>query len=153
MISRAEADALAVAAHGSDRTRWGGSFIEHVRRVASQVGEDPDPYAVPAALLHDTVEKGALDWHDLRSAGVDARLLTVVDALTERDNELLEDYLARCAADPLALRIKRADIADKLTAAAHHAISAEDVARMRTHAQRRLDLLDELATRISGPLV
>ena len=94
MISPAEADALAVAAHGTDRTRWGGSFIEHVRRVASQVGEDPDPYAVPAALLHDTVEKGSLNWHDLRSAGGDDRLLAVVDALTERESEPLEDYLA-----------------------------------------------------------
>ena len=153
MISHAEADALALAAHGNDRTRWGGSFIEHVRRVASEVGEDPDPYAVPAALLHDTVEKGSLDWHDLRSAGVDERLLAVIDALTERDSELLEDYLARCAADPLALRIKRADITDKLTGSAHHAISADDVERMRDHAQRRLDLLDDLAAQISGPLV
>ena len=153
MISPAEADALALAAHGNDRTRWGGSFIEHVRRVASEVGEDPDPYAVPAALLHDTVEKGSLDWHDLRSAGVDERLLAVIDALTERDSELLEDYLARCAADPLALRIKRADIADKLTGSAHHAISADDVERMRAHAQRRLDLLDQLAAQISGPPV
>ena len=79
--------------------------------------------------------------------------MAVIDALTERDSELLEDYLARCAADPLALRIKRADIGDKLTGSAHHAISADDVERMRAHAQRRLDLLDELAAQISGPPV
>ena len=57
MISPAEADALAVAAHGADRTRWGGSFIEHVRRVARQVGEDPGHGIVERADLFDGVRR------------------------------------------------------------------------------------------------
>jgi (p)ppGpp synthase/HD superfamily hydrolase len=145
MISVSEADQLAQSAHGCGRTRSGGLFIEHVRRVAAQFAVDPDPYAVPAALLHDTVEKTDLQWRDLIEAGVDDRLLTVVDALTERDGEPLQEYLARCVADPLALRIKRVDISDKLTVASQLALSADAVEEVRARAHRRLDLLETLA--------
>src|SRR5204863_274993 len=110
-----------------------------------QLHDDPDPYAVPAALLHDTVEKGSLSWDDLRGAGADDRLIAVVDALTERDGETAEQYLARCAADPLALRIKRVDIADKLTHPAARSVSEEHVALLRDHVMERLALLERVA--------
>jgi (p)ppGpp synthase/HD superfamily hydrolase len=140
-----EADALAQRAHGTDRNKSGVLFIDHVRRVATRLRDDPDPYAVPAALLHDTVEKGALDWDDLRAVGADDRLIEVVDALTEREGEPERDYLARAAADPLALRIKRADIKDKLDGSDR--LRREEQRRVvRQRAQRRLDLLEELAS-------
>src|SRR5262245_41048388 len=97
MLSVAAADALARDAHGYDRTRSGTLFIDHVRAVAARFRDDPDPYAVPAALLHDSVEKTSLSWDDLRAAGADSRLLAVVDALTEREGEPVAAYLARCA--------------------------------------------------------
>ena len=69
MITVNEADALAKRAHGNERTRSGSLFIDHVRRVAAGFGEDDDPYAVAAALLHDSVEKGSMGWSDLRGGG------------------------------------------------------------------------------------
>jgi hypothetical protein len=50
----------------------------------------------------------------VREASADSRLIQVVDALTQRHGEPEDDYLARAAAHSLALRIKRADIEDKL---------------------------------------
>ena len=114
MISVPDADALAQLADGDDRNHSGVLFIDHVRSVATRMQNDPDPYAVLAALLHDTVEKSSMTWDDLRAAGADDRLVALVDALTERDDEPEEEYLGRAAADPLTLRIKRADITDKL---------------------------------------
>src|SRR5262249_55238203 len=52
------------------------------------------------------------------AAGTDERLLELVDALAEREGEPVEEYLARCAADPLALRINRVDVGDKFTVGA-----------------------------------
>ena len=99
------------------------------------------------ALLHDTVEKGSFDWSDLRTAGADERLVGLVDALTERDGEPEAAYLARGAADPLALRIKRADIIDKLqvTPGPQRTDAAAD--ELRTRAHRRLALLERAAGR------
>lgn len=143
MITVDEADALAKRAHGSDRTRSGSLFIDHVRRVAARFGEDRD--AVTAALLHDSVEKGWMAWSDLRAAGVDERLIEVVDALTQRDGELELHYLDRCVADPLALRIKCVDIADKRDPRSVATLNDEDRNVVHRRAHDRLTLLEKLA--------
>ncbi len=142
MLSIAAADALAAAAHGGDRTRAGVLFIDHVRDVAACVRDDPDPYAVPAALLHDSIEKSSLNWDELRAAGADERLIAVLDALTERHGETIAAYLARCAADPLASRIKRCDLTDKLGERTRQATTPEQFSRVRRGTLRRLALLD-----------
>ena len=49
---------------------------------------------------------------DLRAAGFPEPVIAAVDALTRRPDEPGDNYYARVAADPLALRVKRADIAD-----------------------------------------
>src|SRR5262245_15427961 len=138
MIDGPTADALASAAHGHDRTKSGVLFIEHVRRVAGQLRDDPDPYAMPAALLHDVVEKTSIEFVDLRVAGADDRLVGVVDALTERDDEPLEEYLLRCVANPLALRVKRADITDKLELLAEERVPLDAAAEIGASARHRL---------------
>jgi len=149
VLTAEEADRIAQEAHGSERTKAGLLFIDHVRRVAATVADDPDPDAGVAALLHDTVEKGALTWDDLRAAGAHDRLITVVDALTEREGESLTDYLLRCAADPLALRIKRADIGDKLALTEQDGFTELSLSAIHARANRRLDLLDDLAASLT----
>ena len=124
--------------------------FDHVRSVALRVCDNPDPYAVIAAVLHDSVEKGPFGWADLQAAGADARLIGLVDALTERAKELEADHLVRCAADPLALRIKRAHITDKLDVVPGSNINNSDVAELKRRARRRLAILDQVAA-ADGP--
>jgi (p)ppGpp synthase/HD superfamily hydrolase len=145
VITAAEADALAQRAHGDERNHSGMRYVDHVRRVADRMKTDPDQYAVPAALLHDTVEKAGMSWEDLRAAGADDRLLEVVDALTEREGEPERSYLARAADDPVALRIKRADIEDKLYGPLGESLTEEQRRRAHERARRRLGLLEQLA--------
>jgi hypothetical protein len=107
------------------------------------VEHDPDPHAVTAALLHDAVEKGSADWGQLRSAGADDRLIEIIDALTERDGESQHTYLARCAGDPVAVRIKRADLLDKIIDRGEQLDPARR-AKREARARRRLGLLERL---------
>jgi hypothetical protein len=146
MLTVEEAYRLARRAHGGDRTRSGGLFIDHVRRVAKRMEGDPDENAMVAAWLRDTVEKGSKSWEDLWQAGADRRLIEVVDALTERDGESDESYLARAAANSLALRIKRADIADKLDPIHSDGLSNGSVAALLARSRQRLELLEQFAT-------
>jgi (p)ppGpp synthase/HD superfamily hydrolase len=148
LISVPEADALAQRAHGEDRNRSGVLFIDHVRSVAARMEDDPDPYAMPAALLHDTVEKSRMTWDDLRDAGADDRLIALVDALTEREGESEESYLSRAAVDPLALRIKRADIADKLHMRTLSLLADTHRQAVETRARRRLSRLESIAEQL-----
>jgi (p)ppGpp synthase/HD superfamily hydrolase len=113
--------------------------------VAGHFDRESDLDAALAAILHDTVEKGSFEFDDLRGAGLAEHVLDIVDALTERPDESERDYLARCAAHPTALRIKRVDIADKLPARMDH-LDAPTRTRVRANAERRLHLLEDLAS-------
>ena len=145
-ITYAEAERLAVEVHGRSVTPSGSRLIDHVRRVAAHFDTGSDPETAIAAILHDTVEKGPLQFDDLRRAGVDDTIITIIDALTERAGETEHDYLSRCAAHPTALRIKRVDIADKIALHGHlgrdGSIAAVEAQRT---AMRRLALLEHLA--------
>jgi hypothetical protein len=91
-----------------------------------------------------------MSWEDLGHAGTDRPLIEVVDALTERDGESAEAYLARAAANALALRIKRADIADKLDPVNSEGLSNGSVAALVARSRQRLELLERLAAGDDG---
>ncbi len=139
-----EADALAARLLGDLRTKLGGLQIEHARRVADRVRPTGDDRTVAVALLHDVVEKRQSSLADLLAVVRDERVVDLVDILTRREGESEEEYLTRCAADPVALAIKRADLADK-----HFRddaqVDQETAQRLGQEAQQRLELLDHLA--------
>ena len=131
--------------HDGQARLSGEPYLIHPIEVAGVlVDMRLDDVTIAAGLLHDTVEKGSIGWDDLRAAGADDRLLAVVEALTEREGEPEHEYLRRCAADPLALRIKRVDIMDKLVERAV-ALDAAQLEVRSTRARRRLELLERLA--------
>ena len=72
--------------------------------------------------------------------------LAVVKFIAELESD--DEYLSRCAADPIALLVKRADLQDKLVADGSN-LSPRLELRLRRQARARLELLDALARR--GP--
>lgn len=67
-----------------------------------------------------------------------------------RGGESEEEYLSRCAADPVAVAIKRADLADKHFRGDAQ-VDQETAERLGQEAQERLELLDLLARARKGP--
>ena len=149
LISPEAADALAARLLGDLRTRMDGLHIAHARRVAARVRKIADDRIVAVALLHDVVEKGRISRDELLALTGDARLVELVEVLTRNDGESDEDYLSRCAGDPVALLVKRADLADKLFADDSN-LTPTDALRLRRRAGRRLALLNLLAQRAEG---
>jgi (p)ppGpp synthase/HD superfamily hydrolase len=143
-ISSAAAALLATRLLGELRTRLGGLRIAHARRVAARVRTAGDDRCVAAALLHDVVEKGRISLDDLFAITGDVRLVELVGLLTREPEESDFEYLARCASDPDALLIKRADLADRLMADDWN-VTPATAARIRRQAARRLNLLNGLA--------
>ena len=150
-LTAASADALAALLLGDLRTKLGGLHIEHARRVAERVRPTGDDRTVAAALLHDVVEKGQSSLADLLAVVRDERVVHVVDILTRRRGESEEEYLSRCATDPVALAIKRADLADKHFHGDAQ-VDQESAQRLGQEAQERLELLDLLARAREGPI-
>ncbi len=114
VLALEDVDELAARLLGQIRTKLGGLHIAHARRVAAAVLRRGNPDAFAAALLHDVVETGRISLEDLRAETANDRVVALVDILTRRPDETEQSYLSRCASDPDALVVKRADLADKV---------------------------------------
>jgi (p)ppGpp synthase/HD superfamily hydrolase len=142
-LSFTEAEELARTAHAGQVGADGSPFVEHPLRVARAVAEAiQDETAMVVAVLHDAIEKGVLTWEHL--AGLDAgdEVLSAVDALTQRPDEVVADYLDRCRANPIARQVKRFDLLDKLRPDQLDQLSLADRERMRNSTQQKLIQLD-----------
>jgi (p)ppGpp synthase/HD superfamily hydrolase len=101
--------AIARRAHDGQVDKAGRPYIEHPLRVMAGVRGE---HARMAAVLHDVIEDTPITPDDLLACGCPPRVVAAVVAMTKTPGEPLAEYLRTVAADPLALAVKRADIAD-----------------------------------------
>jgi (p)ppGpp synthase/HD superfamily hydrolase len=107
-----DAIALACRAHQGQLDKNGQPYILHVLRV--MLGQN-DPVARMVAALHDVVEDSPTTFDDLRATGYSAEIVAAVDALTRRPEESYDEMISRVAANPLARRVKLADLEDNMS--------------------------------------
>lgn len=103
--------AIAVSAHTGQADKLGEPYILHPLRVMMKM---KSPAERIVAVLHDVVEDSAITLADLRVAGFAADIIGAVDGLTRRENESYEDYIARASLDPIARKVKIADLEDNM---------------------------------------
>ena len=104
---------IAAEAHAGQKDRAGAPYILHpIRRMIQMDSEN----AMMAAVLHDVVEDSVWTLDDLRKEGFSSEVLNAVDCLTHRDNEGEDywDYIQRAKSDPIAIKVKLADLEDNL---------------------------------------
>jgi HD domain len=153
----AETEAFATTMHAGQLDKAGEEYIGHplrvratVARTAPMAGVDPTD-AQLAALLHDVVEDTAVTLADLADRGYRPVVVAAVDALSKRPGELVEAYLARVAADPVAVVVKHADMADNGDPTRLGRLPALEADRLlRRYAGRRA-LLDDLVAARAAP--
>lgn len=107
----AAARAVAFCVHEGQADKLGNPYMRHVCAVAARCHE---PFEKAVAYLHDTVEDTQVTLASLRKAGFPENVVDAVDYLTKRDGEAYADYIMRVAGNPLAVRVKLADLADHL---------------------------------------
>ncbi len=126
----------ALAAHRGQRDRAGAPYILHPLHLMSRVGDDAD--AMVVALLHDVVEDSPLTLDTLRMDGFPAFIVEAVDALTRREGEAYTAFIERAGRNPLARRVKLADIEHNMDLRRLDVLHARDVERLeRYHAAYR----------------
>jgi (p)ppGpp synthase/HD superfamily hydrolase len=86
-------------------------YICHPIRVMEALEEGDDQIV---ALLHDVLEDTSVDVAELRELGFDEHIVRAVLLLTHDSTVPYADYIERLAHDPLARRVKLADLADNL---------------------------------------
>jgi (p)ppGpp synthase/HD superfamily hydrolase len=105
--------ALAVEAHLGHQSGAGRPYILHPLRVMARMESDTERVV---AILHDTVENEGdrVSFARLRQEGYSEEIVQAIDCLTRRDGEPYADMIERIAPNPLARRVKLADLADNL---------------------------------------
>ena len=127
MANLEEAIGIAAQAHRGQRDRAGAPYILHPLRIMFAMQTDAERMA---AVLHDVVEDTSWTLDALRERGFPEPVVTAVDHLTRREGESYEAFVLRAAADPVARRVKVADLEDNLDVRRLGTVSADDVERL-----------------------
>jgi (p)ppGpp synthase/HD superfamily hydrolase len=136
MLERAIA--LAAMAHAGQTDKGGAPYILHPLRLMMRMQTEEDRIA---AVLHDVVEDSEWTIEGLRAEGFAESVLCAVEALTRRKGEPYEEFVARAAQNPLARRVKRADLEDNSDLGRLLAPTDEDRARAEKY-RGAIELLD-----------
>jgi len=141
-----EAEILARHAHYGQVDKVGRPYAEHPAAVAAiTAGRFPDDTAaIATAWLHDVVEDTAVTLQEIRDRFGD-EIAAAVDAVTRRPDEEPDDYYRRVAANQLALRVKRADLAHNSDPDRLAALPAATRVRLTAKYRHAAAVLDELA--------
>ena len=117
---------LSFEAHKNQTDKSGMPYVYHPFHLAEQMD---DPYAVCVALLHDTVEDAGVSLSDLRREGFPEAVIEAVALMTHDDGIPYMDYVRRLRADPLAKRVKLADLQHNSDLSRLDTVTEDDLAR------------------------
>lgn len=103
--------AIAVEAHRGQVDKSGRPYILHPLRVMMRCETDVER---TVAMLHDVVEDTSVTVDDLRRAGFGEEVLAALDCVTKREGESYEAFVERAAGNPIARKVKLADLEDNM---------------------------------------
>lgn len=105
--------AIQIAAywHKGQTDKGGAPYILHPIRVMMSMETETDKIV---AVLHDVLEDTDLSADDLRAHKFPVDVREAVQALTRQTGEDYFDFIRRLSVNPIARRVKLADIADNL---------------------------------------
>lgn len=141
-------DAIILAAdqhRHSEPDKSGAPYILHPLRVLHFLGPHATAEERIVAVLHDVVEDCPISFDDLRALGYNETVIAALDGVTKRPEEF-DDYAAfvrRAAQNPIARRVKRADLRDNMDLSRIAEPTEKDLQRMEKY-QRAVEYLDAL---------
>lgn len=102
---------IATQAHANQIDKGGNSYILHPLRVMLSLSI---PEERICGVLHDVIEDAGITLEDLKAEGFDDSILNVLDLLTRRENQTYDEFIDRLLCNPIACRVKLADLADNM---------------------------------------
>lgn len=130
MADLQDAILLAVKAHWGQKDKAGAPYILHPLAVMLRMNNEIE---MMAAVLHDVIEDTDWDLDRLRDAGYPEMVLNAVDSLTKRETEDYDAYIERVRCNPLARKVKIADVEHNMDIRRIAEIGDRDVQRMKKY--------------------
>lgn len=143
MATLERAMAIAAAAHRGQCDKAGEPYLLHPIRVMLRVSGHDERLV---ALLHDVVEDSPWTLEQLRAEGFPEAVILAVDRVTRREGEPYQAVIERAGADPLARRVKLADLEDNMMLVRLPEPSARDRERLERYRRAHARLSDDSQT-------
>lgn len=123
--------AVALEAHQGQTDRYGSPYILHPLFVMMQMDSENE---MVAAVLHDVLEDSELTLEYLRDQGFQPEVLEAVRLLTH-DPEALsyQEYVRRLKLNPIAAKIKLADLKHNMDIRRMNRVEEKDIARLEKY--------------------
>lgn len=106
------AKGIAFMAHRGRHDRSGAPYFDHPGRISERFDTVTEPVEAAAAWLHDVLEDTDVTAQELLEAGVLPDVVDIVVLLTRTPDVTPDEYYARIRPNPIARRVKLADIDD-----------------------------------------
>ena len=125
-------DAISIAAnaHKGETDKAGACYILHPLRLMMKMETEAE---MMTAILHDVVEDSDWTIEQLRERGFSEEVLTALDCVTDREGESYEKFIERAATNPIARRVKLADLEDNMNMLRIKEIKPKDLTRMKKY--------------------
>ncbi len=98
---------IAYEAHKDQFDKNGYPYIHHPLHLAEEMDTEDE---IIVALLHDVVEDSKISIKQLKEAGFSDEVITAVSLLTKPKETDYFDYVRQIASDPIARKVKMADL-------------------------------------------
>lgn len=138
---------VALLAHKHRTDHAGQPYILHPIRVAMRFH---DPLLQQVGFLHDVVEDTHITLDMLEAKGFSLDVVSSVESLSRRVNEDYFTFIQRVARNPIAARVKLADLMDNmdLTRLAHDDTAVKNSASLMQRYARAYQYLRDLGVRL-----
>ena len=124
-----EAEAFATKMHEGQTDKAGRPYIEHPRAVASKVDGEKEKVV---AWLHDTVEDTPATIEQIREMFGD-EIADAVAAMTHDKNIPYMDYVRNIKKNPIARKVKMADLSHNMDLSRLANVTDEDLERVEKY--------------------
>jgi (p)ppGpp synthase/HD superfamily hydrolase len=123
---------LAVTKHQGQKDKAGKPYILHPLRLMLQMDSEAE---MMAAVLHDVVEDCRVELDELAQEGIPPKVVEAVACLTRKEGEAYDQFIARAAQNPIAFKVKRADLLDNMNLTRLDQLSSKDLERVEKYHQ------------------
>ena len=121
---------IALQAHKGKADKGGSPYILHPLRLML-VMETTEEKIV--AVLHDVIEDSSFTIQQLKQEGFSKKVLDAVSLLTKTENQNYENYISVIKKNPLATKVKLADLKDNMDISRLKKIVEEDLIRIKKY--------------------
>ena len=129
---------LCYQAHDGQLDKSGLPSVTHPLHVAEQISNEANTIV---ALLHDVMEDTAYTASDLREVGFDQEIIDALLLLTHDLPISYMDYIRKLSTNPLARKVKIADLKHNSDLTRLNSVTTEDLKRLEKY-KKSLHILE-----------